>query len=143
MREPSEKYTAVYGRKWREDNPEACSVVSCRRERLPDRSLCAYHKETIYDQNVKIKLNRKVKVLTYYGPGHTLGCSWEGCNVTDIDMLSLDHVNNDGANDRRNGKGGSGDALYRQAEREGYPERFQTLCHNHQWKKEILHRKRK
>jgi hypothetical protein len=85
---------------------------------------------------MKKKSNRKVKVLTHYGPGHTLKCCWDGCNVSDIDMLSLDHIYNDGAEDRRESAGGSGDALYRKVEREGFPERFQTLCFNHQMKKE-------
>jgi hypothetical protein len=53
-------------------------------------------------------------------------------------MLSLDHVNNDGSKDR---KRGTGNNLYLSVEREKYPDGFQTLCHNHQWKKEIMRRR--
>jgi hypothetical protein len=55
-------------------------------------------------------------------------------------MLSLDHVNNDGAKDRvGNLKGGY--AFYRWLKTHGFPGEFQTLCHNHQWKKELMRRR--
>jgi hypothetical protein len=82
---------------------------------------------------------RKVKVLSYYGKDKTLQCCWEGCSICDPDMLSIDHVNNDGAKDRKTRR--TGNSLYLSLEKDGYPEGFQTLCHNHQWKKEILRRK--
>ncbi len=81
---------------------------------------------------------RKIRVLTHYGKDKNLQCCWEGCTVCDPDMLSLDHINNDGAKDRIRGTGNN---LYLSVEREGYPDNFQTLCHNHQWKKEILRRR--
>ena len=59
--------------------------------------------------------------------------------VTDIDMLSLDHVNNDGAEHRRKvGKNKTGEKMYRLVKQEGFPEGFQTLCMNHQTKKKLL-----
>jgi hypothetical protein len=59
--------------------------------------------------------------------------------VSDIDMLSLDHIKDDGAadraiNDRRSL------TLYRWLEKNSFPDGYQTLCCNHQWKKEILRR---
>ena len=54
-------------------------------------------------------------------------------------MLSLDHIYNDGSADRKNKP--TGDNFYRFLEKEKYPEGFQTLCMNHQYKKEILRRK--
>ena len=134
----SVQYSAVNARKWRLEHPDACSVSHCHRPKLENRSLCAHHKEIVYDQNARKKAKRKVEVLSHYGPEHELLCSWKDCTVADIDMLSLDHINNDGAEDRRNSAGGSGDALYRKVEREGFPKSFQTLCFNHQMKKERL-----
>lgn len=82
---------------------------------------------------------RKMRVLSHYGKDGKAQCCWEGCEVTDLDMLSLDHMNNDGAKDRK--IRGSGQMLYFSMEKEGLPEGFQTLCHNHQWKKEIVRRR--
>lgn len=85
----------------------------------------------------------KLDVLAHYGPGGKLQCSWPDCPVLDVDMLSIDHINNDGAEDRRK-RGGRGKQggymMYRHLQIEGYPEGFQTLCHNHQWKKELMRR---
>jgi hypothetical protein len=80
----------------------------------------------------------KLETLTHYGLNGTLQCCWPECNITDIDMLSLDHIKDDGAKHRRETKNGSGHQFYCYVTREGYPEGFQTLCHNHQWKKRIL-----
>jgi hypothetical protein len=85
---------------------------------------------------------RKIRVLAHYSGKGTVQCAWEGCTVCDLDMLSIDHVNNDGAKDRGSSdRRRTGSALYLALEKEGYPEGFQTLCHNHQWKKEIVRRR--
>lgn len=65
-------------------------------------------------------------------------CVWPGCEVSDPDMLTIDHVNNDGAQDRKIDRGGHD--FYRRLQVKGYPEGFQTLCANHQLKKEIQRR---
>jgi hypothetical protein len=89
----------------------------------------------------------KTEVLTHYGKNGELKCCWQDCEVTDIDMLSLDHINNDGASHRRDAVTGKrenpfqGSSFYRLVRKQGYPEGLQTLCHNHQWKKEILRRR--
>jgi hypothetical protein len=90
----------------------------------------------------KSNLVAKIKALTHYGKGGRLTCCWRGCEVSDIDCLSLDHINDDGAEQRAAGIQSS-NYLCRRVIRLGYPDGFQTLCHNHQWKKEILRRKRK
>jgi hypothetical protein len=85
-------------------------------------------------------LGIKVKVFTHYGPNKEVRCSWEGCMVTDLDMLSLDHINNDGAQQRKSGFP-SGKNLYRKLMNDGYPAGFQTMCMNHQHKKlQLKHR---
>lgn len=77
----------------------------------------------------------KRTILTQYGPNHQPRCSWSGCHVDDMDMLSLDHVNDDGNIHRR--LVGSGAAMYAELRRKGFPTGYQTLCMNHQWKKRL------
>jgi hypothetical protein len=85
---------------------------------------------------------KKIRVLTHYGKGVELKCCWRGCLVCDVDMLSIDHVNDDGAKHRRNMKGNrvyfAGKEMYQWLESQGFPEGFQTLCMNHQVKKQRM-----
>lgn len=83
-------------------------------------------------------LNIKKTVLSFYGKNQTLHCNWPCCDEIDIDVLTLDHIKNDGYKDRHGNKGAS--KLYAKLIREQFPEGFQTLCANHQLKKEILRR---
>lgn len=87
----------------------------------------------------KAHLGKKTDVLTRYSPNGMLGCSWDSCTVTDVDMLTLDHIYNDGAEHRKTVGGGA--HTYRWVVKNDYPEGFQTLCANHQLKKEILRKR--
>jgi hypothetical protein len=49
-------------------------------------------------------------------------------------LLTLDHIDNDGAEDRRP----HGKDLYAGVIKQGFPSKFQPLCWNHQWKKRML-----
>jgi hypothetical protein len=81
----------------------------------------------------------KSEVLTHYGKDGTLMCCWEGCTIVDLDMLSLDHTKDNGAEHRRQeGKTLVGKEIYQWVRRHNYPEGFQTLCMNHQNKKKLL-----
>lgn len=84
-------------------------------------------------------LEIKAQVLSHYGKDENLHCSWPDCIEVDIDILTLDHINNDGYKDRNGNKGAS--KLYARLIRECFPTGFQTLCANHQLKKEILRRR--
>jgi hypothetical protein len=83
------------------------------------------------------RLEIKKVVLAHYGPDGRLQCSWDGCQVVDLDMLTLDHVDDNGALDLR----GTGNKLYQRLKRENFPAGFQTLCCNHQNKKELVRRR--
>ena len=87
------------------------------------------------------RLMVKIDVLAHYGKKGYPMCRWRGCSVDDIDMLTLDHIENNGA-EHRNSGGPGGSALYIRLHVRGYVDGYQTLCHNHQWKKEILRRER-
>jgi hypothetical protein len=51
------------------------------------------------------------------------------CGEIDVDVLCLDHINNDGAEQRREGQG-SGLKLYTNLKKLGYPSGFRVLCFN-------------
>jgi hypothetical protein len=106
-------------------------TVKCKNCLAKDRSR--------YRSNSRFEL--KKEVLAHYGPNGTCRCSWIFCGITDIDMLSIDHIDNSGGHERRTTSYSGGMTFYAKLKRNGYPPGFQTLCHNHQWKKEILRRR--
>ena len=111
------KYFREYARKWRKANPKRFQATQRR-------------------SNNKLK----TVVLTYYGKRGMLQCCWPACNVIDIDMLTLDHINDEGYKDKR--KHGRGITFYKKIKVKRFPVGFQTLCANHQLKKEILRRRK-
>lgn len=113
------KQRAAYKR-WKESDPEHYARV--QRERMR-------------------RLNRrgKLEVLAHYGKGKKVKCCWHGCKIIDPDMLTLDHIRNDGYKEHEGLRGG-GAEMKRTLQKQNWPEWFQTLCWNHQWKKEILRR---
>jgi len=52
-------------------------------------------------------------------------------------MLTLDHINDDGAKQRKKKKLGTGTNVYAFLNKHGYPPGYQTLCCNHQLKKHL------
>ena len=84
--------------------------------------------------------NIRIDVLTHYSLYNFLCCSWNGCIVDDIDMLVLDHINDSGAAERKalGGKNARGWNFYTYLQQLGYPAGYQTLCCNHNHKKELV-----
>ena len=81
----------------------------------------------------------KREALTHYGADGELRCAGENCQIVDLDILTLDHILNNGCQERKlRPWAGKGHHLYSRLRRAGYPEGYQTLCANHQLKKEIL-----
>ena len=68
---------------------------------------------------------RFIEALDAYG-GPICSC----CGETSVFFLTLDHINNDGAEHRRRTKGASGKVLAWVLKKEGYPPGFQVLCFN-------------
>lgn len=85
--------------------------------------------------------DKKTKVLSHYGREGKLQCCWSGCEIVDLDMLTLDHIDDNGAEHRKvyskSGRGG-GTVLYTSLIRNNFPKGFQTLCANHNLKKHIM-----
>lgn len=78
----------------------------------------------------------KLVVLAHYGLQGEVRCCWEGCNVTEIDGLTLDHIKDDGALQRKTNRR-MGVMLYAYLIKQGFPKGFQTLCGTHQLIKKI------
>ena len=103
-------------------------------------------RKTISIKNAKehmrlYRLGLKLDALSHYS-GNFFG-SIECCDpfgihdkpITDIDVLTIDHINNDGNKHRK--EIGSG-PIYSWLKAHNYPEGFQTLCMNCQFKKQRM-----
>lgn len=66
----------------------------------------------------------KCEVITHYGG--VCNC----CGESILVFLTIDHLNNDGATQRRLLKLGGGSGMYRWIKRNNFPSNFQVLCHN-------------
>lgn len=140
-KDPSAQKAA--SKKWRENHREqynetAREWIRNNRKRLYDPSTLDGRSRLDKENERKRELAqlRKIEVLTHYGNGE-LRCVWSECNIIDVDMLTLDHVNNDGAEHRKQLGHNKVGHLYRLLKNAGYPEGYQTLCWNHQLKKEF------
>jgi hypothetical protein len=130
---------------------EFCSKCALERRRKYNRERMQkkLSDPIVYEKHLREVTERqkrlKIEVLTHYGKNGILQCCWPDCDVVDIDCLTLDHVNNDGAERRReHGREmASGPVFNYFIRRNGFPSGFQTLCANHQLKKETLHRREK
>ena len=80
----------------------------------------------------RLREEYKISAINIYSNGDAC-CAW--CKQADIDVLCLDHINNNGAECSIREKAGSG--LYRFLRKHDYPEGFQVLCSNCNLKKEI------
>ena len=99
------------------------------------------HPEALADYARQSRMSLKLDVLAHYGRSGFPCCQWMNCHEDDIDVLTIDHTENDGAERRRTGEK-TGHNFYRWLKAQKYPEGFQTLCANHQMKKEMLRRRK-
>jgi len=117
LRIKSHKYFEAYrgqsrenGRKWRKLHPERVRELK-RKYREADPTIGHRRRQAL-----------KIAVLEAYG-GPVCAC----CGEMDMRFLTIDHVNNDGAQHKKViGKG----SLYAWLKKNGYPEGFQVLCWN-------------
>lgn len=118
-----------------------CAKDYTKRIDLPPNELYALRLSNSKTANEN---NRQVKfeVLAHYsGTDHPQCANPFGIHdeITDMDALSLDHINGDGHLDRtKNGRRIGSTELYRRVRRLGYPDGFQVLCGGCQMKKAIV-----
>jgi hypothetical protein len=82
----------------------------------------------------KHRIKLKLEVLTHYG-GDPPKCVC--CGETILDFLSIDHINDDGANQRRKINCSSGNQFYLWLKKNNFPEGYQVLCMNCQFGKRL------
>ena len=103
-----------------------------RREARTSWRLANPEKAKAQWQRAREKL--RLLVLNYYS-NNSLSC--KGCGINDVDVLTLDHIANDGAEQRKHLKGADGFNFYRWLKRNGFPKGYQVLCWNCNHKKEL------
>lgn len=95
----------------------------CRKAR--DRKRYEDRKELIREQQRIYDLSVKIKVIEAYDSKCTC------CGETALEFLTIDHIHNDGAEDRKNNGKKSGGKLYRWLMKTNYPkDNYQLLCYN-------------
>lgn len=85
------------------------------------------NRESLREQSRSNRRKIKFEALAMYGP-----CCFE-CGITDIRVLQIDHIENNG-NTERNSLGGykyAGYQFYQWLKKRGWPQGYQTLCANH------------
>jgi len=84
------------------------------------------HHKAVHKARVKVRLD----MIKAYG-GKCVRCG-----ISDVDVMDIDHINNNGAEDRKNHLHGYN--LYRHLKKHGWPkDEFQLLCKNCNWKKHL------
>lgn len=96
---------------------------TCRKQR--DKNRYIKRKELIREQQRIYDLSCKQKVIEAYGG--KCAC----CNENTIEFLTIDHINNNGADDRRSNGNKTGGKLYRWLIKNNFPQgEYQILCFN-------------
>ena len=70
------------------------------------------------------------EVISYYSD-KKMYCA--KCKIDDLEVLTIDHINNEGSVHRKNMKSSS---IYAWLKKSNFPDGFQVLCHNCNWLKE-------
>uniref|UniRef100_A0A6H2A2Z9 Uncharacterized protein n=1 Tax=viral metagenome TaxID=1070528 RepID=A0A6H2A2Z9_9ZZZZ len=135
-------------REWNKKNPEKVRAIQKIYGERNKAEISARRKK-FYAQNrerlllrdtgyrIKSGLKLKKEVLSYYGKGKCQCCI---CGMDNLDCLSLDHINNNGADHRKTLKYMS---IYRFLKRQSFPNGYQTLCMNCQWIKKAEHQQQR
>ena len=111
-------------RKWYEKNRDSVREY----KKLVMRKLRSKNPEHYREQSRQAKYRLKEKVFNLYGRKCVI------CGFEDIRALTLDHVNNNGAEERKIiGERG----VYRRALNEKYKSEYQILCMNCQFIKRV------
>ncbi len=110
--------------------------VACHKEAAKAKAKRDYHDDPVKREAAKAKAREahaylKRRCVDHYG-GHCAECA-----ESDIDVLSIDHENGDGAAHRAEilkGRAGGSNRMYRWLIANGFPAGFRVLCFNHNMK---------
>lgn len=116
-------------RKWRKANADYVREKGREYMRRWRDSFSGEEREardkTLAEKSRKWRAALKDEVYANYG-GYICAC----CGETEPLFLSVDHINNDGYQHRKQGVHGSGVRLYQWLKRNKWPQGFQILCMN-------------
>jgi hypothetical protein len=99
------------------------------------------HREWHNAKGTKAKNKLKSEVFSVYSCGEP---KCKSCNESELGVLTIDHVNGEGAEHRRELFGnntGGGYKMYQWLKKKSYPEGFQVLCYNCQYRKRMIEMK--
>ena len=118
-------------RKYREEHREGLKQAA--------RDYYLTHKVESKERVTRNRKKRKIEALIHYGNG-VLACV--RCGFDDIRALTIDHINNNGAEHRRElfGRNKPDPRLGSWLRARDYPDGYQTLCMNCQFIKEAERR---
>jgi hypothetical protein len=98
-----------------------CTI--CLREK--NQKKYAINKQMMREHQKDYERSNKLKIIEAYGG--KCAC----CGETIIEFLTIDHVNNNGAEERKETKQGTGGKLYRWLIKHNFPkDNYQLLCYN-------------
>jgi len=106
-----------------------------------------YREKNRAKMNIQNALERdrvKKEVFSHYATRGEIVCAI--CGFADFDCLQIDHILDNGADDRRNNLGdrtSAGTVFYRFLRKNNYPQGYQLLCANCNCKKELMRKRRK
>jgi hypothetical protein len=126
-------------KKWQKKNPEKCKYNSNKRRAYMKDYMDSYYKDNkekvlslVKQSSKKRGMEIKLQVLTHYSNGRPK-CAC--CGEMILKFLTIDHINNDGQEERKRLKLNGGMKFYRWLIKNNYPESYQVLCMNCNWGK--------
>lgn len=128
MRDYNRRYKAKHGVsvmvKWRRENPDAAEAHRDQEKQRWYRNPTI--RERHRDAGIRHRARLKAEVFAAYG-GAICAC----CRETEYLFLSVDHINNDGAAQRKElGNSGTGAPFHAWLKKNGFPPGYQILCMN-------------
>jgi len=120
---------------------------SSKRNRVFRCKSCITKEIRASGRGLKYRRNLKTQVLAHYSVKPYPICanpfSLHKEEITDLDVLTIDHVKGNGANQRRElwkKYSFQGFEFYRWLKQHNFPEGYQVLCMNCQWKKRHINK---
>jgi len=124
------KNSTDYMRQWRLNHPEYKEHEKIYRKEYRQRPLVRAKYRGPLGFNVRHNTKVRFEVYAHYSSTVIPSCAC--CGEQELLFLTIDHINNNGAQERKqlhNGKN-IGSAFYDWLKKQGYPEGYQLLCFN-------------
>lgn len=96
------------------------------------------NRQHILIRNIKHNANFKLEVLTHYSTNPPCCAK---CGITDIDVLTIDHISGGGSAHKKILGGSLGRKLYLWLKYNGFPAGYQVLCFNCNFKKSLMEKR--